>query len=71
MLFINPEYSDSYTIFKDNGYHDFKIIISDFNNNKTYASGTFLNKNLPIIETVHNDNLITFNNFLTKLKYMN
>ena len=38
MLFINPEYSKPYILFNDNKYHKFKMIISDFNNNKSYIS---------------------------------
>lgn len=64
MLFINPEYSESFIAFNDNQYHDFKIIISDFNNNKIHASGTVLNKILPVIQTIHNDSSIIFNNII-------
>ena len=64
MLFINPEYSAPYILFEDNKYHEFKIIISDFNNNKVYASGTILNKKLPIIYTVHDQDSIYFENIL-------
>ena len=56
MLFINSEYVKPYILFNDNQYHTFKIIISDFNNNKVHASGTILNKDLPIIETVYDKN---------------
>ena len=55
MLFINPDYSEPYILFDDNEYHDFKIIISDFNNNKVYASGTVLNKNMPILKTTYDN----------------
>ena len=64
MLFINPEYSMRYIIVDDYKYHDFKIIISDFNNNKVHASGTILNKNLPIIQTIYNENSIMFSNII-------
>ena len=64
MLFINPEYSIPYILFGDNKYHDFKIVISDFNNNKVYASGTILNKKMPIIYTKHNQNSLSFDNIL-------
>ena len=65
MLFINNKYSEPYILFDDNGYHDFKIIISDFNNNKIHVSGTILNKKLPILETtLHDNNSIIFNNIL-------
>ena len=62
MLFIHPKYSNEYILFEDNSYHDFKIIISDFNNNKTHVSGTILNKRVPILETIYEDNFISFNN---------
>ena len=45
-------------------YHTFKIIVSDFNNNKVYASGVILNKEVPIIKTIHNNYSITFDNIL-------
>ena len=64
MLFINPKYASEYVFFQDNDYHEFKIVISDFNNNKVFASGTILNKKLPIINTIHDNQNIMFDNIL-------
>ena len=69
MLFINSKYSDPYILFDDNNYHEFKIIISDFNNNKVYASGTILNKKMPILHTLHEGNHIEFENILKDANY--
>ena len=65
MLFVNSEYSKSYILFNDSKYHEFEIIISDFNNNKVHVSGTILNKPLPLLETIYN-NKILFKNILSE-----